>query len=171
MAMFRNKNVGERIDLNVGDNRKTARRLVELGMLDKSRPAFTNRGIAHLVVECNVPFLKVRSTWPGNFAATEAELQHLAKHFDGNVDWINAYFYAKYSQYIEWDQFDQWHDFRHMDVDQLRTFAFAVFEKLVDGAAIPLPKLLKQYGIPEPMIQSGRVDKAVLMEVFRQLKS
>lgn len=142
-------------------------------MLEKRRPVFTNRGISHLVVECKVPFLQVIETFPKEHSSPEiqTELAHLRKHLDNNEAWINIYYFHKRAQYIEWDLFDEQNYIKHLDVDQLRSFSFAVFERIVKDGRIPLENVLRFYGIPESMITSGRVDNHVMREVFNQLKS
>lgn len=163
LSMFKNLKVP---DLKAGDNRTIAKSLVAKGILQKARPEFTNRGILHLVVDCNVPYLTIRHTFP---AATkdDEDLAVVEKHLE-QEGWVNRFYYYKFKQHIEWDLFNQDHSLKKGNQKETNDFAMIVFERLVDDGTIPLEKILKLYGLPEHLL--SRIDRSVIKEVFRMYK-
>lgn len=167
LFLFNNKTAT--IDLRVGNTLQTARNLIALGALDRERPAFTNRGICHLVVECKVPFSVVQQTFPKEYASAGGEINHMKNKGFAESE-MDIYFYHKYAQYLDWDLFDQSGTYKYMDPEQLHKFSFAVFERMVRDERIDLAKVLRMYGLPKRIITERNLDRATMSRIFDYLR-
>lgn len=131
------------------------------------REGWTNRGVVHLVVDCNVPFMELKAKFPKQLEEKK-DINRLSKFFGDKAEWLNIFYYYKHRQYIEWDLFNEQNNctYDKLDFDSIQKLSFLILEKLIDDGRIPLDKLLPAYGVPEHIVK--HTDRSLIKEAIKQ---
>lgn len=144
--------------------------LIGLGIFEKTRPVITNRGICHIIVDCNMPYMKVKSAYASSFGVASAEEEARARKAFDRDEWVNIFFFFKFKKYLEWDSFDETHHIRRIPEQQISKYNIEMCQALLEDGRIPVEQVLKLYSIPMALFDKLGVEKSRISSILDMAK-
>jgi len=133
----------------------------------------TNRGLAYLVVEAQVPFLQIYEANEGDFASMAEDIQ-MRRKILGSDEYFNVFQYYWFKKHIELDMFvGPHHQFKIITNPTENTkMQLDLLIQLIDDGRIPNDRLLTMFGVPAPQVTSGAgLSKESLKQMLIQYRS
>jgi hypothetical protein len=115
--------------------------------------AATNRGFAHLVVNCGIAFSGLCKMWPSATAKIQREAQLKRGSLASDAE-LEILYYHTFKKYIEWEYFDERHDFLlPHDMIEAAKLGLQILSAVCEDQRISEKSIIKLTGLPEQAVK------------------
>lgn len=143
------------------DNAALTLGFIGTGLLDEKEykgrrlVAFTNRGLAHLVVDARVPFKEVFETFRSAMGEIEKEVAMKRRNLESDEE-LDILYRETFKKYLEYDLFDEANDFStawHMNPKQIGKLALEIMLEVLKDERFSVKSVGRSLGWPDKVLE------------------